>query len=90
MKKIHVIIKLILPILAIILSVMTYYGLKDNGEQKATPYPYYIYFVMLILGLYVIVVLAAVFIKRWRKILIYKAPLIACLLYTSPSPRDTR
>ena len=80
MKKIHVIIKLILPILAIILSVMTYYGLKDNGEQKATPYPYYIYFVMLILGLYVIVVLAAVFIKRWRKILIYKAPLIAGVL----------
>ena len=80
MKKTQVIIKIILPILAIILSVMAYYGLEDSGRQKATRHPYYIYFVMAILGLYIIVVFAAVFGKKWRKTLIYKAPLISGVL----------
>lgn len=80
MKKISNIIKLILPIAAIILSVLTYYGLEDSGLQKSTPYPYYIYFVLIVLGVYVIAVFTAVFVKRWREKLMYKAPLIAGIL----------
>lgn len=41
MKRYINIIKLILPVIAVLLSVSTYYGFDDSGKQKSTEYPYY-------------------------------------------------
>lgn len=76
MKKIAVIVKFALPVFAVLLSVAVYYGLKDSGIQKTAAYPYYIAFIGVVSGLYILAVIAAGIDKKWRKALLYKAPLI--------------
>lgn len=66
MKRYVTIIKLILPIIAVFLSIAAYYGLNDSGKQKATEYPYYIFFILIVLGIYLIIAVAAVFLKTLR------------------------
>lgn len=67
--------KLILPIIAVILSILVYYGFEDNGKQKVTKYPYFVYFLLAFAGIYVIFLIVSVFAKKLHKKMIYKAPL---------------
>lgn len=80
MKKYFNIVKLILPIIAVLISVAAYYGFDDNGKQKVTEYPYYVYFMLIVLGIYLIFAAASVFLKKLRTGVIYKAPLIAGII----------
>lgn len=77
MKKYFNVVKLILPIIAVLISISTYYGFDDNGKQKATEYPYYVYFMLIVLGIYLIFEVASIFLKKLRIGIIHKAPLIA-------------
>lgn len=80
MKRYITIIKLILPIIAVLLSVAAYYGLNDNGKQKATEYPYYVYFILIVLGIYIIIAAASVFLRTLRSRLVHKAPLLTGII----------
>lgn len=77
MKKYFNAVKLILPIIAVLISVAAYYGFDDNGKQKVTEYPYYIYFMLIVLGIYLIYAAVSVFLKKLRAGIINKAPLLA-------------
>lgn len=68
-------IKLILPIIAVIFSVVIYYGIDDSGKQKTVEHPYFIYTLFLISGIYLFFVVLSFFVKRIHKTIIYKAPL---------------
>jgi len=77
MKKYFNVVKLILPIIAVLISVAAYYGFDDNGKQKETEYPYYVYFMLIVLGIYLIFAVASVFLKKLRIGIIHKAPLLS-------------
>ncbi len=79
-RYITIIIKLILTIIAVLLSVAAYYGLNDNGKQKATEYPYYVYFILIVLGIYIIIAAASVFLRTLRSRLVHKAPLLTGII----------
>ncbi|MCC8110573.1 MAG: ABC transporter permease subunit [Ruminococcus sp.] len=70
------IIYLILPLIAVLLSAASYYGFADNGKQKSTVHPYYVYALVAFLGIYVIVFLISIFVKKLRQPLVNKAPFI--------------
>jgi NitT/TauT family transport system permease protein len=76
MKRYINLIKLLLPIPAVILSIIGYYGISDNGKQKATDYPYYVYLLLIIIGVYLLFAIISIFSTKIRKNLIYKAPLL--------------
>ena len=42
-NKLFIIFKLLLPYLVIAISVLVYYDVKNNGKQKKTEHPYYIF-----------------------------------------------
>lgn len=72
--------KLLLPFVAIALSVIIYYKLVDNGVQKATQHPYYLY-LLVIVGLIVLVeILMGIFNKSIRKRIDYKVPFITGII----------
>ncbi|MBQ8515435.1 MAG: ABC transporter permease subunit [Ruminococcus sp.] len=77
MKKYIIMIKLILPVLAVLLSVAAYYGLEDSGKQKTTEHPYYVYLLLIVLALYLLFAIVSIFVKKIRERLVYKAPLAA-------------
>lgn len=81
MKKIINIIKLLVPILMIALSIATYYGLADNGKQKKTEYPYFVYLMVLMAGVYLLFIGISCFSKKIRKKLIYKAPFFSGMCF---------
>lgn len=76
MKRFITVVKLILPLIAVFLSVATYYGLDDSGKQKVTEHPYYVYFILIVLCIYLIFTIASVFIKKLRAKVVHKAPLL--------------
>lgn len=76
MKRYITVIKLILPVIAVLLSVAAYYGFDDSGKQKATDYPYYVYLMLVILGIYLIFTIASVFLKRLRAKILHMAPFL--------------
>lgn len=76
MKKYINLIKLILPVVAVLISAGLYYGIADNGKQKATEYPYYIYFTFIVAGIYIIAVITSVFVKNLKAKITENAPLI--------------
>ncbi|MDE5770342.1 MAG: ABC transporter permease subunit [Ruminococcus sp.] len=76
MKRYITIIKLILPVIAVFLSVATYYGFDDSGKQKSTEYPYYVYLMLFVSGIYFIFAIASIFMKTLRAKIIHKAPLL--------------
>ena len=80
MKRYITIIKLILPIIAVLLSIAAYYGFDDSGKQKTTEYPYYVYFILIISGIYLIIAAASVFLKTIRSKLVHKAPLLTGII----------
>ena len=76
-KYLSVALKLLLPYIAIGISVLVYYTVADNGKQKKTQYPYYIYFLLVIGAVLLVATLVSVFYKKIRKDIIYKSPFIA-------------
>ncbi len=76
MKKIITLIKLILPFLAIVISVLVYYGVNDNGKQKKTEHPYYLYVLALIAILVLIEIVIGVFNRKVLNKIIYKAQFV--------------
>lgn len=77
MKRYINLIKLILPVLAVLISAGLYYGIADSGKQKATEYPYYIIFILIISGIYLAFAVVSIFAKALRAKITDKAPLIA-------------
>lgn len=77
MKRYINLIKLILPVLAVLLSVGVYYGIADSGKQKAAEYPYYIFFVLIITVMYLVSAVISIFMKTLRDKITDKAPLMA-------------
>ena len=73
-RRILNILKLILPILAVGISILLYYILVDNGRQKAAAHPYYIYFMLLFGTIYLLVVMISLFHKNLLIKVLYKAP----------------
>lgn len=76
-KYLSVALKLLLPYIAIGISVLVYYSVADNGKQKKTQYPYYIYFLLVIGAVLLVATLVSVFYRKIRKDIIYKSPFIA-------------
>ena len=74
MKKIRNIIVLILPIIAVGITILLYYNIADNGKQKKTEYPYFVNFLIVLVILYGVFLLTGFFAKNVKKKLIVKAP----------------
>ncbi len=74
------IIKLVLPIIAVLLSIAAYYGLSDSGKQKATDYPYYVYFLLIISGIYLVIAIISIFLKNFRATVADNAPLLTGII----------
>lgn len=83
MKRSITVIKFVLPAIAVLLSVAAYYGIEDSGKQKATEYPYYVYFLLLVLGIYLIVAIASAFLKNLRVKVLHKSPLLTGMILFS-------
>ncbi len=75
-EKIILITKLVLPYIAIALSYLVYYVAKDNGTQKKTDHPYYLYFISIIGVIVLIETIIGLFNKKIKQRIVYKAPLI--------------
>lgn len=79
-EKVLKIVKLILPIVAVLLSVAIYYGIEDNGKQKAAEHPYFVYALYIFAGVYLLFVILSIFLKKLRVKVIFKAPLLTGLI----------
>ena len=75
-KFVVAIIKLLLPYIAIGLSVLIYYGVNNNGKQKQMAHPYYLYF-LYALGIVILIeIVLGIFKSSIRRRIIYKAPFL--------------
>ena len=73
-NKLGILIRLLLPYIAIGISFLVYYGVSDTGKQKKMDHPYYLYFIGLI-GLYILIgIIIGLFKKERLKKVVYKAP----------------
>lgn len=73
-NKLGILIRLLLPYIAIGISILVYYGVSDTGKQKKMDHPYYLYFIGLI-GLYILIgIIIGLFKKERLKKVVYKAP----------------
>ena len=75
-KKLYALIKLILPFVAIALSIFLYYGISDNGKQKQTEHPYYLYLIGAIGAVVLIEIIVGIFNQSIKTRILSKAPLI--------------
>lgn len=75
-KKLYALIKLFLPFVAIALSVFLYYGISDNGKQKQTAHPYYLYLIGAIGAVVLLEIVIGIFNHAIRTRILSKAPLI--------------
>ncbi|MCR5607579.1 MAG: ABC transporter permease subunit [Lachnospiraceae bacterium] len=73
-EKLLKILKLILPYIAIAVSILVYYKVGDNGKQKQMAHPYYIYFITLIGVLLLIAQIVSIFYSDIRDKVEYKTP----------------
>lgn len=73
-NKLLVAVKLILPYIAIAISILIYYGIKGNGKQKQMAHPYYIY----LLGVIGIVIFGFIIVGIFKRNILekiaYKVP----------------
>lgn len=76
MKKFIVVVKLIFPLIAVFLSIATYYGFDDSGKQKSTEQPYYVYFILIVSGIYLIFAVTSVFLKTLKAKILHRVPLL--------------
>ncbi len=75
-NKLFIIFKLLLPYLVIAISVLVYYDVKNNGKQKKTEHPYYIY-LLIAIGIFIFInILIGIFNKKIRQRVVYKAPFV--------------
>lgn len=65
-----------LPFLAILLSVLVYYQIPDNGKQKVMNHPYYLYFIYILGIVLLIEILLGFFWNKVKEHVYEKAPLI--------------
>ncbi len=70
------IVKLLLPFIALAVSILIYYIIGNNGKQKATNHPYFIWFLVAIAVVYIILCVTGLFIEKILKHILYKAPLL--------------
>lgn len=75
-KKLFAVLKLLLPFLAIAISVLIYYTVSDNGKQKKTDHPYYLFLLYAIGAVILIEILIGVFNKDIKKRILHKAPFL--------------
>lgn len=75
-KKLFAVTKLLLPFLAIAISVLLYYFIKDNGKQKKTAHPYYLYLLAVIGGVILLEIVIGFFVKDVQKRILHKAPFL--------------
>lgn len=80
MKKIKFVIRLSLPFIAVIISSLVYYLVKDNGKQKEMAHPYYLYFLYLVAAVILIEYIISIFNKKIRKRIIYKTPFLTGII----------
>lgn len=79
-RKLISILKLIFPFVAIALSFLVYYKVADNGKQKITKHPYYLYFIVAIGIVILIEIIIGFFIRSIREKILYKAPLLSGII----------
>ncbi|MBQ1326721.1 MAG: ABC transporter permease subunit [Eubacterium sp.] len=79
-RKLISILKLIFPFVVIALSFLVYYKVADNGKQKITKHPYYLYFIVAIGIVILIEIIIGVFIRSIREKILYKAPLLSGII----------
>ncbi|MBP5492199.1 MAG: ABC transporter permease subunit [Clostridiales bacterium] len=75
-KKLFAVLKLLLPFLAIAISVLIYYTVSDNGKQKKTDHPYYLFLLYAIGAVILIEILIGVFNIDIKKRILHKAPFL--------------
>lgn len=75
-KRLYPWLKLLLPFVAIAISVLAYYFIADSGKQKKTDHPYYLFLLGAIGAVFLIAVIAGLFKDSIRKDTIERAPLI--------------
>ena len=75
-KKLFAVTKLLLPFLAIAISVLLYYFIQDNGKQKKTAHPYYLYLLAVIGGVILLEIVIGFFVKDVQKRILHKAPFL--------------
>ncbi len=75
-KKLFTVLKLLLPFIAIAISVLVYYQAADNGKQKKTEHPYYLYFIYVLGAVILLEILIGLFNEKIRKRIIHKAPFL--------------
>lgn len=75
-KKLFAVSKLLLPFIAIAISVLLYYSIEDNGKQKKTAHPYYLYLLAVIGIVILIEIIAGLFVKSIKKRILHKAPFL--------------
>lgn len=78
--KITAAIRLLLPYIMIAASVIVYYGIEDNGKQKKTDHPYYLYFIAFIGAILFLELIIGIFKKSVRDRLVYKSPFISGII----------
>ncbi len=75
-RKVRFIIRLLLPYVAVALSALVYYIVADNGKQKSTEHPYYLYLLFAILVIYSVFLIIGIIVKKVLAKTAYKAPFI--------------
>ncbi len=75
-NKLFTVSKLLLPFIAIAISVLLYYYIPNNGKQKQTAHPYYLFFLAVIGSVILIEILIGLFVQSIRKRIIHKAPFL--------------
>lgn len=76
-NKITSVLKLLLPFPAIAVSILTYYLIENNGKQKLTEHPYYVFFLIAVGVLLLILDLVSIFNTEVRKKMIHSSPFYA-------------
>ncbi len=76
MKKLIKLLRLLLPLIAAALTVITYYVIPDSGKQKPTEHPYFVYTVAAAAAVYIILGIISAFNKNLKKYIFEQAPFI--------------
>ena len=74
-KKLFTVLKLLLPFIAIAISVLIYYNIENNGKQKKMDHPYYLYLLAVIGGVILLEILIGLFNEKIRKRIIPGNPI---------------
>ena len=75
-KKLFTVLKLLLPFIAIAISILVYYQAADNGKQKKTAHPYYLFFLGVLGAVILLEILIGLFNEKIRKRIIHKTPFL--------------